>query len=110
MIDDSLLRETVLVELKGRLNELLGEGTARLVLYGSQARGDYDSGSDLDVAIIVPSLTRELKNRILATVADLEIERLAPLSALVLSEEDFESLKKKERRLALDIEREGIVL
>ena len=80
----------------------------RLILFGSKARGDYDSESDMDIAIIVPGLTRKLKDEILGKVADLEIEYLMPLSTLVLSKDDFEILKKKERRLALDIEREGI--
>jgi len=100
----------VLEELKGKLTELLGDRLRNLVLYGSRARGDYDEDSDTDIAIIVRGLTRELKNRIFDMVADIEIEHLTPLSTLVLSEEDFDLLKKRERRIALDIEREGIPL
>ena len=100
----------VLAELKNRLQEFLGERMVRLVLYGSKARGDYDRDSDIDIAIIVRGLERELKSRILDIVSDIEMEHLTPLSTLVLSEEDFESLKKMERRIALDIEKEGIPL
>ena len=96
-------------ELKDVLKRFLGD-RIRLVLYGSRARGDYADESDIDIAIIVQGLTRELKNQILNIVADIEIKHLTPLSTLVLSEEDFESLKKRERRIALDIEREGIPL
>lgn len=99
-----------LEELKSALKALLGDRLLRFVLYGSRARGDYDAESDIDVAIIVKGLTRELKNRILDMVAEIETEHLTPLSTLVVSEEDFDLLKKRERRIALDIEREGIPL
>jgi len=104
------MEKDILIELKDCLERLLGTGRTRLILYGSKARGDYDSKSDIDIAIIVRGLTRELKNRILDAIADLEVKYLMPISALVISEEDFEFLKKRERRIALDIEREGIPL
>jgi len=100
----------VLAKLKESLNNLLGDKIVKMVLYGSRARGDYDSESDIDVAIIVRGLTRDLKNQILDSIAAIEIEYLTPLSTLVLSEEDFDALKKRERRIALDIEKEGIPL
>ena len=104
------VEKKVLEELKLKLTELLGDRLRKLVLYGSRARGDYDEESDIDIAIIVRGLTRELKNQMLDLVADIEMENLTPLSTLVLSEEDFELLKRRERRIALDIEREGISL
>jgi predicted nucleotidyltransferase len=100
----------ILKELKDIVGEIGGNRIVKIVLYGSKARGDYDSKSDIDIAIIVRGLTRELKNRILDAIADLEVKYLMPISALVISEEDFEFLKKRERRIALDIEREGIPL
>jgi uncharacterized protein len=99
-----------LKELKRRLDNLLGPDTFRMVLFGSRARGDYDDNSDIDVAIIVRGLTRELKMRILEEVAEFELEYLLPISALILSEEDFDHLKMRERRIALDIEKEGVPL
>jgi len=101
--------KVVLRELKDNLKGLAGD-RIRLVLFGSRARGDYDSESDIDIAIIVRGLTREAKNQILDMVADIELKYLTPLSTLVLSEDDFEFLKKRERRIALDIENEGIPL
>ena len=102
--------DKILAELKDAVEVIAGESIIKLVLYGSRARGDYERGSDLDVAIIVRGLTRELKKRILDAVADIEMKYLEPLSTLIFSEEEFEFLKKRERRIALDIEREGITL
>jgi predicted nucleotidyltransferase len=90
----------ILIELKNSLKELLGEDRVRLILYGSKAREDYDNESDIDIAIIVRGLTRELKNRILDAVADIEVKYLMLISTLVISEEDFEFLKKRKRRIA----------
>lgn len=106
----SVAKDTVLKELKASLTGLLGERLERLVLFGSRARGDYDSGSDIDIAVVVRGLNRELKNRIFDTVAAIEFKFLTHLSTIVFSEEEFETLKKRERRIALDIEKEGIPL
>jgi len=100
----------VLIELKRAMREFLGDRMVRLTLFGSRARGDYDDESDMDIAIIVRALTRELKNQILEKVAEIELKYFTPISAIVLSEEEFNRLKKRERRIALDIEREGVNL
>jgi predicted nucleotidyltransferase len=89
---------------------MLGFRAFKMVLFGSRARGDYGEESDVDVAILVRGLTREMKRRILDKVAEIELEYLLPISALVLSEDEFEHLKKRERRIAIDIDREGIPL
>lgn len=102
--------EQIITDLKKAVRERGGDGIVKIVLYGSRARGDYDVESDIDIAIIVRGLTRELKNRLLDDVADIELKYHTPLSVLVLAEEDFEFLKKRERRIALDIEKEGIIL
>ena len=60
------------------------------------------------MAIVVKGLTTVLKHQILDKVADIEFKYLMPVSTLVLSEEDFNKLKQRERRIALDIERDGI--
>lgn len=103
-------RPTILRELKRSLESFLGDQLVSMVLFGSMARGDYNDESDMDVAVIVHGLTPKLKGQILDEVAELELEHHIPLSVLVFSEEEFNHLKKRERRIALDIEREGVLL
>jgi predicted nucleotidyltransferase len=111
MMEDSEKRiGEALAQLKNRLQELLKDSLVRLVLFGSRARGDYEEFSDVDVALIVRGLTRELKDRILREVADIELEHCQPLSVLVLSEEEFNRLRERERRIARDILEEGVPL
>jgi len=97
-----------LTELKLKIKRLLGSKLLAIILYGSKARGDYDIDSDTDIAIIVEDLAKELKFQILDIVTAIELEYLTPLSTLIPSKREFEFLKSRERRIALDIEREGI--
>ena len=99
-----------LATLKERLVGMLGNSLVKLALYGSRARGDYDPDSDIDVAVIVRGLDKALKERIFDAVADIEIDQLIALSTLVLSEADYQDLLAHERRIAQDIEEEGIPL
>jgi predicted nucleotidyltransferase len=96
--------------LKERLTGFLGESLVKLSLYGSRARGDHDPDSDVDVAVVVRGLDAVLKRRIFSLVAEIEVDLLVPLSTLVLSESDYLGLRAHERRIALDIEEEGIPL
>jgi uncharacterized protein len=41
---------------------------------------------------------------------EIEIKHNFPVSLLIFSERDFNRLKERERRIALDIEKEGIEL
>lgn len=110
MIGNKIEEKIILKELKDNLIKITGNCMPRGILFGSRARGDYDEESDIDVAIVVRGLSREVKDKILNMVADIEIKYLTPLSTLVISEEDLEFLKKRERRIAFDIEVEGIPL
>jgi predicted nucleotidyltransferase len=102
--------EEQLVDLKKSLDLSLGDSLIRVVLYGSQARGDYDKDSDIDIAIIVRSLSKDVKNRILDIVTEIELKYLRSISSIIFSETEFNNLKERERRIALDIESEGIPL
>jgi predicted nucleotidyltransferase len=94
-----------------------GDAVDRIVLFGSRARGDADSASDIDVLVTISGdrhalgrLRRGLRD--LATEAELaHVDRVsAPLSLVVLQKEDLAELVRRERRFALDVEAEGIPL
>lgn len=102
--------ENQLTDLKESLKLLLGDSLIKMVLFGSRARGDYDEDSDIDIAIIVRSLSKELKNEIFNQVAEIELKYLKSISSIIFSETEFNRLKERERRVALDIESEGILL
>lgn len=100
----------VLKELKDTLTGFLGTRLVKLVIFGSKARGNEETESDIDVAIIVRGLNREMKDQILDRVVEIEFKKFIPISTLIISEADFLTLKERERRIAFDIERDGIAL
>lgn len=97
-----------LVKLKLILGELFHDTSMEVILYGSKARGDYDNDSDVDMAVITGEITRSVKRSVMEKIAEIETEYLTIISPLLLTREQFEDLKKRERRIALDIEREGL--
>ncbi len=101
---------SALQDLKDRLYAAYGSTIAKFALFGSRARGDAGPDSDVDVAIVIGNLTPEERLRILQIVSEVELEHLVPLSTLVLSSAEYSRLLQRERRLALDIEQEGIPL
>lgn len=103
-------RKKELKELKHSLEDLLGPHEFQMVLFGSRARGDFNEESDVDVAILVSKLTRETKHRILDRIAEIELKYLLPISAFIISEDEFSQLRKRERRIATEIESEGLAL
>ena len=44
--------ERILVEVKSRLQEILGDNLVEVILFGSYARGEASEGSDVDVLVI----------------------------------------------------------
>ena len=66
------LKDEVLATLRHRLEDLYGDRLARVVLYGSRARGDWHAESDYYVAVFLKDLVdwhRELNK-----LADLRVE------------------------------------
>ena len=95
-------------EIRERVNGLVGSRLKGLYVFGSKARGDYDAESDVDLAILVDDLDNPMKRRIIDIVVEVETRYIVVISSLVLSWKEFSHLLERERRLALDIEKEGI--
>ena len=95
-------------EIRERVNGLVGSRLKGLYVFGSKARGDYDAESDVDLAILVDDLDNPMKRRIIDIVVEVETRYIVVISSLVLSWKEFSHLLERERRLALDIQKEGI--
>lgn len=80
----------------------------RIVVFGSRARGDHETDSDLDLFVemrsdLPPRARRLAIRRIFAT-------RAWPLDVVVYTPEEVQGLRRRRGTLLSEIEREGRVL
>ena len=105
----------VLDDFVRRLKEHYGDRLERAAVFGSRARGDVGIDSDIDVLIVlrVGAAAEGPEERVvweLLTAARTRGRGHVPISPAVFSIERFVELRDRERRFALDAEREGIRL
>ena len=98
--------QDILGQLRPRLEALYGDRLARLVLFGSHARGDADPGSDVDVLVVLKGPVRpgEEIARTSETTAALSLENDVVLSCTFVSEERYEH---EQSPLLINVRREG---
>ena len=75
------------------LKRILGEKLAKVIVYGSYARGDYRDNSDVDIMILVKMSDEEIrtvKNDIYDLAFDVEMSTGIELSPVIKSEEQYE--------------------
>ena len=97
-------------EFAGRVRELLGADLKAMHLFGSRARGEGHEQSDLDIALIVARGARARRYDVYDLAFDVGLDHSVDLAPLVLEEEQFNELKRRERLIAQNIQREGIAL
>jgi predicted nucleotidyltransferase len=100
--------QEALADAKSALEEIYGDRLKRLIVYGSQARGEARPDSDVDLMIVLGGKVRpdEEAQRTSRLVIRLASEYGVALSPLHLSEENFE----RDRPLPRAARREGVVL
>lgn len=97
----------ILAELRRGLARLYGKRLARIILYGSCARGEEAQGSDLDVLVVLwgeVSPCEEI-GRSLDEVAAVSLQFDETVSCVFISEEQYE---RERSPLLINIHREGI--
>jgi predicted nucleotidyltransferase len=93
-----------------RLEQRFGERLLSFRLFGSRARGDSEEDSDADVAVVVRDLSEAERDWVIAQSFEAyrEFSSGPLLAPLVWSEQQYLDRLGAERRIALDIGREGI--
>ena len=98
---------TILAELRSRLEGLYGDRLVKLILYGSQARGDAESDSDIDVLVVLKGPVRvgEEIERGSTVTAPLSLEHNVVISCVYMPEDRY---RQDRIPLLRNIEAEGV--
>jgi len=107
MMDDRL--QSVLSVLGQRLKALYGPRLVKMILYGSQARGDAVPGSDIDVLVVLrgPVAPAVEIDRTIEVVADLSLHNNTGVSCAFMDESRFTTRNGPFLR---NIRREGVTI
>ena len=99
----------IIKELRRQLEALYGPRLVRMVLYGSQARGDAEPGSDIDVLVVLegPVSPGEEIARTSDIIASLSLKHGVVLSRAFVSSDRFE---REQSPLLMNIRREGVAV
>ena len=99
--------KTILAELRSRLEGLYGDRLVKLVLYGSQARGDAESDSDIDVLVVLkgPVNPGQEIERTGDIVSHVSLLNRAVVACVFVSDERFRS---EWTPLLANVRREGV--
>lgn len=71
----------------------MGSKLTKVIVYGSYARGDYNSSSDVDVMILVKMSDNEIKkieNQVYDLAFDIEMDAGVDISPIIKNEEQYE--------------------
>jgi uncharacterized protein len=96
-------------ELRRHLEALYGPRLVKMVLYGSQARGDAEPGSDIDVLVVLegPVSPGEEIARTSDIIASLSLRHGMVLSRAFVSSDRFE---REQSPLLINVRREGVAV
>jgi len=97
----------ILAELRRRMEVLYGERLVQMMLFGSQARGDAEPKSDIDVLVVLRGKVSSCEeiDRTIKDVADLSLHHNEVVSCVFVSEEQFQQERSP---LMLNVRREGV--
>ena len=99
----------ILQELITGLLKIFHQSVDSIILYGSVAKGTETVESDIDIAVIVKSYTKDMHEQMIDFVVDLELEYDKVLSVLLI---DYEMFAEWSNILPFykNVKREGILL
>lgn len=103
------IQDLLLQRCKKLIREIVPD--AKIILYGSRARGNAVSCSDYDLLVLVKRpVNRSFEDGIREKLYPLELETGAVISLLVLNEDDWNTSLYQAMPFSENVRREGIML
>ncbi len=99
----------ILDNLRKQLYSIYGTKWVKMILYGSQARGDAQPGSDIDVLIVLKGEVHpsEEVSRTVPITAALSLQYNVVISCTFISEDKVQG---RDNPFLLNIQREGVTV
>lgn len=99
--------QTILTELRAQLAALYGDRLVKVILFGSQARGDATPESDIDVMVVLQGAVDPFAeiDRTSRLNAELSLAFDTLISRTFLSEQEF---REGQSSLLRNVRREGV--
>ena len=82
--------------------------SAAIWAFGSRARGVAHPESDFDLCVVLPEVTRALRDDIYAIAWEIGFDAGQVLTPIIFSQEDFEHASRSASTLVANIRREGV--
>lgn len=104
--------ENILNEVYSNIKDIFGHKLQQAILYGSYARGDFDSESDIDIALIIDDDRMSIKKydeKLVEQMSFFMLERDVLISFSEIPANEFEKYKNV-LPYYMNIQKEGVVL
>lgn len=110
--EDGLRQARALAELYAReVRAHFGDRVRAIWLYGSAARGDWASDSDIDVLVLLDAVGAKDSEWLVSHAYRMGLlERELLLQPVMLSAGEFQHLSDRERRFAQEVTTQGVLL
>lgn len=102
--------EAALAAYVERVTRLYSTEIAFIILFGSQARGDFGAESDIDVLVVLQNDSPALREALADVAWQVQHEYGVVISDILRSVEQFEHMRANRFPFYQSLEREGIVL
>ncbi|MDA8210429.1 MAG: nucleotidyltransferase domain-containing protein [Clostridia bacterium] len=102
--------EKAITKIINHLVKICPEQLVSVILYGSKARGDFSSDSDLDLLILVKDKTNVNRSRIYDFLVDDEVDYEVNLSLNIYEAGVFKNLVEMNAPFASNVMNEGKIL
>ena len=100
----------VLAELHKRLNDLFSDKLKKIILFGSYARGDYDSESDVDVLVIIDDVNIRKHNALLSNIELDLFDKYNLLVSILPENENYFNSNSDQLPFFRNVNEEGVLV
>lgn len=106
--DEKLNR--LLPEIENKIRELFGEKVSKIILFGSYARGDFDSESDVDIMVIVDDENLDIYRKKRIELTNYFLDKEGILISIIIEKSVIIDKYKNYSTFLINVVKEGSII